>query len=88
MLILNWKLALLVMTVGAFHCVVDRLFPEQDPSLEPENPKDQFQLTGAYNEGILGAKTSKTLVIEDDNHQNFSKISDHMYPFQRGKQLV
>lgn len=36
------------------------------------------KITGAYNEGIMGAKTSKTLVIEDTNHQTFSGITSEM----------
>lgn len=35
-------------------------------------------ISGAYNEGITGSKTSKTLVIEDVNCMEFSKISDRM----------
>jgi len=35
-------------------------------------------ITGAYNEGIMGSKASKTLVIEDLNRSEFSKMSDSM----------
>lgn len=38
-------------------------------------------ITGAFNEGIVGAKTSKTLVIEDQNFDGFSRITDEMYGF-------
>ena len=37
------------------------------------------RITGAYNEGITGSKTSKTLVIEDLNSEEFSKLSDNMH---------
>jgi ATP-binding cassette subfamily B protein len=36
------------------------------------------RITGAYNEGITGAMTSKTLVIEDVNSEGFSRLSDMM----------
>jgi len=36
------------------------------------------RITGAYNEGITGSKTSKTLVIEDINSAEFAKLSDRM----------
>jgi ATP-binding cassette subfamily B protein len=36
-------------------------------------------LTGAFNEYILGARTSKTLVIEDLNSSEFSSLSGEMY---------
>ncbi|GHV53321.1 ABC transporter ATP-binding protein [Synergistales bacterium] len=37
------------------------------------------QITGAFNEGILGARTSKTLVIEDVNISEFSSLTGGMY---------
>jgi len=36
-------------------------------------------ITGSYNENITGAKTSKTLVIEEQNTEEFQKISSDMY---------
>ena len=37
------------------------------------------KLTGAYNEGITGAKTSKTLVIEDRISGEFEELTGEMY---------
>ena len=37
------------------------------------------RITGAYNEGVTGSKTSKTLVIEDVNSAEFAKLSDSMH---------
>ena len=37
------------------------------------------RITGAYNEGITGAKASKTLVIEDLNVREFGGLTDKMY---------
>ena len=37
------------------------------------------KLTGAYNEGITGAKTSKTLVIEDRISGEFEALTGEMY---------
>ena len=37
------------------------------------------RITGAFNEGILGARTSKTLVIEDINISEFGAITQEMY---------
>ncbi|MDR3265501.1 MAG: ABC transporter ATP-binding protein/permease [Synergistaceae bacterium] len=36
-------------------------------------------ITGSFNEGILGARTSKTLVIEDVNSAEFSGLTGEMY---------
>jgi ATP-binding cassette subfamily B protein len=37
------------------------------------------RITGSFNEGILGARTSKTLVIEDINGREFSELTGEMY---------
>ena len=37
------------------------------------------KITGAYNEGITGAKASKTLVIEDQNCREFSGLTSDMF---------
>jgi ATP-binding cassette subfamily B protein len=37
------------------------------------------RITGAFNEGILGARTSKTLVIEDINISEFGDLTREMY---------
>ena len=36
-------------------------------------------MTGAFNEGIAGARTSKTLVIEEKNAQDFGEITGDLY---------
>ena len=41
--------------------------------------KVNSQMTGAFNEGIVGARTSKTLVIEDKNSQEFADIASNLY---------
>ena len=35
-------------------------------------------ITAAYNEGITGARTSKTLVIEEDNDKSFRSLTGKM----------
>lgn len=37
------------------------------------------RITGAFNEGITGARTSKTLVIEEINTREFGVLTDEMY---------
>lgn len=37
------------------------------------------RITGAFNEGITGARTSKTLVIEEINAREFSVLTKEMY---------
>ncbi len=40
--------------------------------------KANSQITGAFNEGIMGAKTTKTLVREDGNFEEFSRLTGRM----------
>ena len=40
--------------------------------------KMNSRITSAYNEGIMGARTSKTLVIEDQNCREFEEITQDM----------
>lgn len=78
MLLLNWKLALLVMTVVPFISVTTLYFQKKILVYNRKARKQNSIITGAYNEGITGARTSKTLVIEDSNNQNFQEITSTM----------
>ena len=40
--------------------------------------KMNSRITSAYNEGIMGARTSKTLVIEDQNCREFESVTQDM----------
>ena len=40
--------------------------------------KMNSRITSAYNEGIMGARTSKTLVIEEQNSREFETVSGEM----------
>lgn len=42
-----------------------KLFPEAYLKMEQAGQKENSMITGAYNEGITGAQTSKALVIEE-----------------------
>ncbi|MGM0436416.1 MAG: ABC transporter ATP-binding protein [Bacillota bacterium] len=40
--------------------------------------KQNSKITGAFNEGITGAKTTKTLVLEDSNYADFEHLTSDM----------
>ena len=40
--------------------------------------KINSQITGSYNEGILGSKTTKTLVLEDSRNKEFTELCTNM----------
>lgn len=79
MLALNWRLALLVMAVVPVVGVITLLFQGKFLSAHRAMRDANSRITGAYNEGITGAKTSKTLVIEERNHQDFTHLTRDMY---------
>lgn len=79
MLLINWKMALLVMTVIPFIALVTVYFQKRILNLNRKIRKINARMTGAFNEGIAGARTSKTLVIEDKNSAGFAEIVDEMY---------
>jgi ABC-type multidrug transport system, ATPase and permease components len=79
MLILNWKLALLVIWVVPPVAVLTMFFKEKILVVNRKVRHINSRITGAYNEGITGAKTSKTLVIEGKNCQEFAGLTGEMY---------
>ncbi len=79
MLMINFQLALIVITVIPFISIVTFFFQKKILKYNRRVRKINSQITGAFNEGILGTKTSKTLVIEEENHKSFSEITQTMY---------
>jgi ATP-binding cassette subfamily B protein len=79
MLILNWRLALLVMAVVPVAALLTAFFQGRILTVNRRVRSINSKMTGAYNEGITGAKTSKTLVIEDLNCREFSGIINSLY---------
>ena len=79
MLFLNWKLALIVVVTIPLIAVFTGWFQGKILKINREVRHMNSQITGAINEGITGARTSKTLVIEDLNSEEFSGQTDRMY---------
>ena len=78
MLLLNWQLALVVILVVPFVAVLTGYFQPRILHWTRKVRKINSKITGAFNEGITGAKTSKTLVIEDRNIGAFQGLTDTM----------
>lgn len=79
MLALNVKLAFLVMIVVPLVVVVTALFQGKILKANRFMRSVNSHMTGAYNEGITGAKTAKTLVIEDKMGQEFADVTHSLY---------
>ena len=78
MAILDLRLALLVMIIVPIIAVLTTYFQKKILFWNRKVRAINSSLTGAYNEGIMGAKTSKTLVIEDKNTEEFSELTEEM----------
>lgn len=78
MLTINWKLALTVMVVLPPLAVISFYFQQRILKSWRAVRKTNSRITGAFNEGIMGAKTTKTLVREDMNMQEFGELTHEM----------
>ncbi len=79
MLILNWKLALVVMLIVPVMAVLTAYFQNRILHWNRRVRKLNSRITGAFNEGITGAKTTKTLVIEERMTGSFRELTSKMH---------
>ncbi len=79
LLSLNWKLALLVLIVTPALVVLCVVFQRKILVQQRNVRKVNSRITGAFNEGITGAVTTKTLVHETAAKQEFGQLTDEMY---------
>ncbi len=78
MFYINPKLALITLAVTPIIIVVSIVFRQFMLRLYREVRKINSKITGAFNEGITGAKTSKTLVLEEKNLHEFDNLTTSM----------
>lgn len=78
MFILNVKLALITLIVVPVLAIVSAFFQKRILIAQRDVRKINSQITGAYNEDIQGAKTTKTLVREELNLSEFSELTHSM----------
>lgn len=78
MFFLNYKLALLVIIVVPAMALITMYFQKRILEINRELRKINSKMTGEFNEGITGARTTKTLVIEDENFNKFRKVTESM----------
>jgi ATP-binding cassette subfamily B protein len=78
MLALNAKLALIVIIIVPFIAVITVYFQKKILKINRKIRGINADMTRAYNEGITGARTSKTMVIEHKNSSEFAKTAETM----------
>ncbi|KAB3533189.1 ABC transporter ATP-binding protein [Alkaliphilus serpentinus] len=78
MFFLNWKLALITLSVTPFLAVISLYFQKKILKEYRVVRKINSKITGAFNEGITGAKTTKVLVREEKNLEEFTEKTGEM----------
>ncbi len=78
MLALNPALAVTVIVIVPVIALLTAWFQDRILRWNRRVRKMNSRITSAYNEGIMGARTSKTLVIEDQNSEEFREVSQDM----------
>ena len=74
----NWKLALIVLAVIPPLAIVSLYIQRKILRYQRVARKHNSRITGAFNEGIMGAMTTKTLVREEQNAAEFETITSDM----------
>lgn len=78
MLLMNWKLALIALIVLPVLAVVSVYFQRRILKFQRLARKTNSRITSSFNEGIMGAKTTKTLVRESRNIREFEALTEEM----------
>ena len=78
MVAVNVKLAFWVLLIVPIIAVVAQMFQMKLVTLNHKIREVNSQITANFNEGITGAKTTKTLVIEEKMENNFEKTTEEM----------
>ena len=79
MAVLNIKLTLLALCVVPLLGLISYYFQRRILKSYREVRKTNSRITGAFNEGITGAKTTKTLVLEEKTLGEFRLLTSTMY---------
>jgi len=81
MLIVDFKLGLMLMLLVPVIAVATVYFQKRILAANREVRRQNSLMTGAYNEGISGARTAKTLSVEDKSSDAFAEITGKMYGY-------
>ena len=78
-LVLNWRLALLMLLVVPPMAIVSLYFQRRILKLSRLVRKTNSHITASHNESISGVRTTRSLVRESDNFSEFQELSSTMY---------
>jgi ATP-binding cassette subfamily B protein len=75
MLAMDWRLALVTLVILPPLLLATGWFQKRLLGAQRQARKANSKISGAINEGLQGARTSKTLVIEADNCRDFGELA-------------
>lgn len=78
MLVVNWKLAVVTLVTLPLLAFISVFFEKKMLVSYRNVRKINSKITGLYNDGIVGAKTTKTLVREELNREEFGEVTRDM----------
>ena len=78
MLVMNARLALMVLTILPLLVILFTIFQKKLIKVNREVREVNSRITGNFNEGITGAKTIKSLAIEDKMVERFTQETQNM----------
>lgn len=78
MFVKNWKLALIVISVIPVLAIASHFLEKAIRKYQRQARKLNSRITSAFNEGIMGAVTTKTLVREEANAGEFMSLTGEM----------
>lgn len=78
MLAINWKLALIIFALIPVVVVLVAIFQKKLLAINRKIREINSKITGNFNEGITGASSIKTLVVEDKIQEDFEKDTGKM----------
>jgi len=79
MMVINWKLALIVLAIIPILVVVAAQFQKRILVQYRRVRKTNSKITGAYNENINGVRVVKALCREEENLREFGELTSDMY---------
>jgi ATP-binding cassette, subfamily B, bacterial len=78
MLVYNWRLALAVLAVVPLLFAVSLFFRTRILRISRIVRKTNSRITAAFNESILGVRTTKVFVRQEENLRDFDRLADEM----------
>lgn len=78
-IIIDWRLALILIALIPIFFFLSMFFRKQILKQYRKVRKINSSITASYNEGFMGANTTKTLVLERDNAREFNRLNRKYY---------